>query len=406
LLLPNLVLLAEPAARDVFREYRWKPEGRYHVLNFDQHAIEMPGELDLADAINAEVVLEIGNAHLGYEDMGIQVNGREWKPIKFPPLSPADPSPSVWFHQWFPTLPFAVSDFKQGAGNTFTLRIGPKTFDGMWPNYGAPNPHPAHTCIYGVTFRIYYDPAKKVHPSGKVVSPRAGAKLGRSVELAAAAKSHNSPIRQIDFIGQYEDINYQGGGVYEQWHYHFIGGKITDHLGSADAPGKKVVWNTSWVPDQKKPTQIAARITDSTGLIYMTDAVSRLSLVRPGLSVELCKPYDIPKAFTSCQYGIYIGTGPQAEKFDVKGDLSKILDAKFAISCWNGPAGHGFTVNGVTLADAKIEGYEGTYHLFVEPLRPLTALKPGTNVFATIPGPKRSSDIHWPGVAVLIQYRK
>jgi hypothetical protein len=54
----------------------------------------------------------------------------------------------------------------------------------------------------------------------------------------------------------------------------------------------------------------------------------------------------------------------------------------------------------------RLEGFAGNHHLFVEPPAPISALKAGENTFATILGPGRSSDIHWPGVAVLIRYQR
>ncbi len=397
-LLLQSVLGAGPRPGDVFREYSFKPQGKYHVLSFDQKALEIPESLDLEHATRAEAVLEIGNAHLGFEDMFIQLNGGQWHRIPFPELTPRRISPSRYFHQWYPTIAFALSDLKNGTGNHFQLRIGPKTYEGTVP-------HPAYTCVYGAVFRVYYDPAAKKHAAGRVTSPVARATLGPAVELKAAVDS-GLPIRQIDFIGRYEDLNYEGDGIYDQWHYIFLGGRIAKHLASTDATNKSATWDTSWVPDQKGPMQIAARIINDQGLIYMTRPIDGLSFLRPNVSVELCKPYDVPMAFTSCQYGAYVTPGSKGEKFTVRGDPKNMLAARFAISCWNAPSNHGFTVNGQTLEGVKLEGFAGDHHLFIEPLAPLTALKAGENTFTTVPGPARSSDIHWPGVAVLIQYRK
>ena len=387
---------ANPESGDVFREYTWKPVGPYHVLTQQQTPIDLVREIDLDRAVRAEVVLEIGNAHLGFADFHIRVNDGEWRRIRFPELGPRQPSPGRWFFQWQPVVPLPLGELKAGASNRFELRVAPKTYEGTVP-------HPAHTFVYSITFRVYYDPARKPHVTGRVVSPAAGSKLGDHVDLVAAGEGR---VRQVDFIGHYEDINYEGDGVYEQWHYAFESGRPAGHLGSADSFGKPVVWDTSWTPDQRNPIQIAARLTDDQGIIYLTKPVAELSLARTGISVELAKPYDIPMGFTSCQYGAYITPGPQAEKFVVKGDPAKIVAARFAMSAWNAPSNHGFAINGQPLEGVKLEDYAGNHHLFVVPLNPVGLLKAGENTFATIPGPGRSSDIHWPGVAILIQYRK
>jgi hypothetical protein len=394
-LLPSL-LGAKLGPGDVFREYAWKPTGNYYVLTQKQTPVEFAREVDLDRATHAEVVLEIGNAHLGFADFHIRVNGGEWRRIAFPKLAPRQPSPARWFFQWQPVVPLPLSELNAKSSNRFELRVPYQTYEGTVP-------HPAYTCVYSITLRVYYDPARKPHATGKVVSPAAGAKLRSSVELQAKGTGH---VRQIDFLGHYEDINYEGDGVYEQWQYAFDHGRLAHHLGSIDSYSKPVVWDTSWVPDQRRPIQIAARIVDDNDLIYVTAAVGGLTLERPGLSVELAKPYDVPMGFTSCQYGAYITKGPKLEKIALQGDPANIVAARFVMSAWNAPSNHGFTVNSQALEGVQLEGFGGDHHLFVVPLNPVSVLKHGENIFATIPGTGRSSDIHWPGVAILVQYRK
>jgi len=288
-----------PSSGDVFREYSWTTE-KFHVLGLGEKPFQIPGDFDLVDAIRAELALEIANQHMGFEGMAIRFNGNQWYQIQFPESSPKELSPSLWFHHWYPTIPVALADLKGGQGNMFEMKVPPECFDGrIHPNGNQPL---VPWCpIYGVTVRVYYDPARKLHPTGKILTPTAQSTIGLSVDLIASAKSENAAIRQADFIGRYEDINYEGDGVYSQWHYHLFHGQIMHHLGSTKLPDEKVTWDTSWVPDQSGPIEIAARITDSTGMIYMTNAVSGLNLVRPGLWVELCKPSEVPRSFTGCQ---------------------------------------------------------------------------------------------------------
>ena len=131
-----------------------------------------------------------------------------------------------------------------------------------------------------------------------------------------------------------------------------------------------------------------------------------LILDRPGLSVELARPYDVPMAFTSCQYGSYIGQGPQTSKFNVQGDLSRAFDARFALVSFNGKEAQGFTLNGTPLEQTALPGSGFFHQLSVVPLIPLSALKARVNTFSINPGKGRSSDVAWPGPAVLIRYRK
>ena len=392
----SLSLNASPKPGDVFREYTWRPKGNYHVLTQQQEPVDFARGFDLEQAVQAEAVLEIGNAHLGFADFHIRVNGGEWRRIAFPELGPQQPSPARWFFQWQPVVSLPLSELKSVRPNRFELRVSPKTYEGTIP-------HPAYTCVYSITFRIYYEAERKPHATGEIIAPGPDSKLGTNVEMKAESGGR---IRQIDFVGRYEDINYEGDGVYDQWHCVFEAGRLARHLGTTDSSGKAVIWDTSWVPDQKRPIEIAARITDDQDVVFMTKTVGGLELLRPGISVELAKPYDVPVGFTSCQYGAYVTPGSKAEKFILKGDVTKIVVARFAMSCWNGPANHGFSLNGQTLEGVKLEGFAGNHHLFVEPLAPLSALRAGENIFATIVGPGRSSDIHWPGVAVLVRYQQ
>ena len=150
----------------------------------------------------------------------------------------------------------------------------------------------------------------------------------------------------MDFIGHYEDVNYEGDGLYTQWHYHFFHGKLLHHLGTAQEAPYRVTWDTSWVPDQKQPMAIAARIVGGNGMIYMTEAVTDLSLDRAGLHVELCKPYDIPKKWAT-------RSGEKQEHFVVTGDLSKAVAAQLVWSSWSPGYMRGVSINGTQVFDTE-----------------------------------------------------
>jgi len=399
---PANTVYSNPKPGDIFREYFWKMEN-FHVLGLGETPINFPVEIDLKDATHAEVVMEIANQHMGFEGMAIRFNGNPWRPIKFPELSPRDPSPSLWFHHWYPTIPIPLTDIESGLNNQFELTIGPKCFDGTLP-LNNNEPHKPWAPVYGMTVRVYYDATRKPHPTGKVLTPVGQTTIGLLAKLTASVESDTAAIRQIDFIGCYEDINYEGDGVYHRWHYHMFQGQIMHHLGSTTPPGGQVTWDTSWVPDQPCPMEIAARITDSSGMIYMTEAVGGLKLIRPGLTVELCKPLDVPRSFTGCQYGIWVIPGTRTEKFIIKGDLSKVLDARYVIASWgNLKESHGYMINDVLLPENP-SGADWFYNLSTPPIRPLKVLKSGENTFSTVAGPGRTTDIYLPGVQVLVRY--
>ncbi|MBN1806798.1 MAG: VCBS repeat-containing protein [Sedimentisphaerales bacterium] len=83
-----------------------------------------------------------------------------------------------------------------------------------------------------------------------------------------------------------------------------------------------------WVPDQKEPFQIAARITDQTNLTRQTSAITGLSLKRTNKYVKLCKPYNIPQRWVT-------RIGEKTECFDIQGNLSNAAAARLAWSSWS-----------------------------------------------------------------------
>ena len=178
----------------------------------------------------------------------------------------------------------------------------------------------------------------------------------------------------MDFIGHYEDVNYEGDGLYTQWHYHFFHGKLLHHLGTAQEAPYRVTWDTSWVPDQKQPMAIAARIVGGNGMIYMTEAVTDLSLDRAGLHVELCKPYDIPKKWAT-------RSGEKQEHFVVTGDLSKAVAAQLVWSSWSPGYMRGVSINGTQVFDT--EGPKYAYYFHRVPVSDLSVFKPGVNTLTT-----------------------
>ena len=179
--------------------------------------------------------------------------------------------------------------------------------------------------------------------------------------------------------------------------------RLTNHIGSVTTPPFQQTWDASWIPDQAKPFELAARITDETGLIYFTEPVIGLTFNRTGLSVELCKPYAVPALWVTRR-------GEKSEKIRVAGDLSKSVAAQLVWCSWS----PGY-MNGLYVNDRKVFEAEGPHYAYYAhrvPLKDLGALKPGENVIKTGQTPKRNGhmvhgmEVNWPGIMMLIQYRK
>jgi len=387
---------SQPAPGDVFREYMWHKEdgdagGSLRVggrVGYEG-SISLEHDFDLEHATKAEVVIEKILCHDGTTGLAIQINDGDWIYVPEPAAIPAPQC--AYQHHFYPTVRIPLSCLKQGRDNRFQMKVDTK-HPWNWPQ----------NLIYGVHFRIYYDPAKKPHPIGRITSPKSGETLGQSLALTAEASSPNGKIEQVDYVGLHEDVNFEGDGVYHQWHYHFFHGRIMHHVGSATNAPYDTTWDTSWVPDQKQPMQIAARVIDSAGIVYLTEAVDNLRLVRPGLSVELCKPYNIPRKWVT-------RSGEKEERFNVAGNLDKAVAAQLVWSSWSPGYMNGIYINGV-----KVFGNEGPkyqYYAHRVPIEDVSCFKQGVNVLKTGKTPKingkmvHGMEVNWPGIMVLIQYR-
>ena len=387
---------ARPVPGDVFREYMWYKEGgdaggalRIGGRVGYEGVITLDHDFDLEHAVKAEVVIEKILCHDNTRGLAIQINDHDWLEV---PEAKAIPYPQwAYQHHFYPVVQVPLSFLKAGTGNRFAMKVS-QEHPWNWPQ----------NLIYGVHFRIYYDPQKKSHPTGKISSIESGDTIGLKTQLQAEVKRPNDKIKQVDYIGHYYDVNFEGDGIYRQWHYHFFHGDIMHHIGSVNTAPYQVTWDTSWVPDQKDGVQIAARIIDETGMVYMTEAVGSLKLVRPGWSVELCEPYNIPTKWVT-------RAGERQERFDVAGDLSKAVAAQLVWSSWS----PGY-MNGVYINDKKVFDSEGPryeYYAHHVTLDDASALKPGANVLKTGKTPKingkmvHGMEVNWPGIMVLIQYK-
>ncbi len=201
--------------------------------------------------------------------------------------------------------------------------------------------------IYGVHFRVYYDPAKKPHPTGQIASLESGAKLGRSVRLQVEATVPPAQIRQVDYVGHYEDVNYEGDGLYTQWHYHFFHGKIVHHLGSAgEAP-----WQVGlgYVLGARSEAADGDRCPDCRRRWHhLHDAGGDRPGLRSGRTLgrtvqALRRPEEMGHP-----------SGEMSERFDVTGDLKKAVAAQLVWSSWSPGYMRGISINGVKVSKARV----------------------------------------------------
>jgi len=409
ILLLHQNLGAQPVPGDIFREYRWFHEkgdagqairvggkqGQYHPDRGSAHGyinspFTWPFDIDLADAIKAEIVLEKVLCHDGTMGLAIQINDSDWFYV---PEVTHIPAPQAFYqHHIYPVVRVPVSVFKAGTGNCFRLRVDPK-HPWNWPQ----------NLINGVHVRIYYNSQTKQHPTVTIASLKDGDVLGDTVELTVDTQNSKSAVSQVDYVGLYKDVNLEGDGVYRQWHYIYFHGRLMHHIGSATQAPFTVQWDTSWIPDQTEPMCIAARITDSDGLTYQTEAISGLKLQRTTRSVELCRPYDIPQRWVT-------RNGEKSEYFDIQGNLQHARAAQLVWSSWSPGYMRGISINGKQVFDREGPHYQTYYHRVN--LNDLSAFRTGRNKLTTGKTPKidgnmvHGMEVNWPGIMVLIQYQK
>jgi len=405
---------------DLFREYCWYNEkgdagqalrvggkhGQFHPDRGSTHGyinapIELQHELDLQNAIKAEVVIEKILCHDGTRGLAIRLDNHEW--IAVPECENIPEPQAEYQHHTYPTVPIPLDQLKRGKGNTFQMRVSPEHPWG-WPQ----------NLINGVHFRIYYDPARYGQPrvvalgrhigpplpTGRVVLLSPKDSKSEQVLLKVKLDTPDSKIRRVDYIGCYEDLNFEGDGRYTQWHYHFFHGSISGHIGTALSAPWDVVWDMKWVPDQKQPIKVAARIMDETAMTFMTPSVE-LTLDRQGVSVELCKPYDIPKKWVT-------RSSEKTEHFDLKGDPRKAVAMQLAWSSWSPGYMHGLYINDVKVFENEGPKYQYFAHRVT--VGDTSMLRKGQNTLKTGKTPKydgktvHGMEVNWPGIMVLVRY--
>jgi len=400
---------AQPVPGDVFREYTWYNEkgdagyalrvgggygqkypDRGWAHDYINAPIVLEQDIDLDYAIKAEVVIEKILCHDNTRGLALEINGHEWLEV---PEAPLIPYPQWDYqHHFYPIVQIPLSFLKNGVGNQFRVRVS-QEHSWKWPQ----------NLINGVHFRIYYDPVKKPHPQGRFITPESNGTIGQNVDIQLEAKSPNGKIKRVDYIGFYEDVNFEGDGNYRQWHYHYLHGELVHHIGTVTEAPFDFTWDTSWIPDQLDSMQISARITDRIGLIYMPEPVGNLVLERRDFSVELCKPYNVPPRWVT-------RNGKITERFDVRGDVSRAMAAQLVWSSWSPGYMNGIYINEKKVFDNEGPKYE--YYAHRVNLQEVKCFKQGVNILQTgMTGKVDGKTVHgmevnWPGIMVLIKYQK
>jgi len=402
-----LVVAAQPRPGDIFREYHYTAET---IFELDPGSKRTDAKLlkrrsishrernldiyDLEDAIRAELALELWGGHVGTSGQKFRLNGGSWVEIPQIQGTPTDP------HCYFRTLlgsvniPLSLSQIKLGR-NVFEFLAGPQICHGFdWGIYR----------VYAFTLGIYYN-SSKPRPDGRITQPTTGSVISDLPELAVEASgTHGDPskleftkssVSKVEYLGEFEGVNWEGDGIYRQWHFLLEKGQLTRHIGTSVVAPYRVTWDNQWVPDQSQPIRLAARLTDTHGITYMTPAVE-VRLARPTRSVKMYKPSDIPEAF-----GVRAGK-TMGCKIQVSDTPKTATAGRLFLSTWAGEHADAIRLNEIQIAARAGRPDEyGFDWLSVDP----RILRQGVNSFTIFSASREhAAEINWPGPILLLEF--
>ncbi len=285
------------------------------------------------------------------------------------------------------SVPVPLAQLRDGE-NTVQFAAGPQ-LKGNWGFYW----------IYDFTVRVFYDAARP-HPTGEVLAPHPGTTFGDSLAPAARASSPNGPVARVEFIGEYDDFDWDGDGIWREWQYSTHHGVLQHHLGTATAAPWQVTWDARWLPDQTQPVRVRARITDTQGITCLTPPVVLTGPHRTGRSVRMFKSADVPEGFS-------VRTGREKQcTIEVDGDLARAKSSRLVLSTWSGSTDDD-SVHELRLNGERLASHFGRFHDYAYSALeiPLALLKSGTNqitIVSTYAG--HALEINWPGPVLLIEF--
>jgi hypothetical protein len=396
-----------PAPGDIFRDYRYTAEiiieldpvtqslhpkvAKRRSVSHRQRTLDI---WDLEDATRAEIALEYWGGHVGTSDHKLRMNGGEWLPIPQIEGTPTDPLRYMRNLMGSAVVPLPLTEVRLGA-NVFEFACGPQVFHGLtWGIFK----------IYAFTVRIYYN-GSKPRPHGEIVSPRAQQLVGEQPSFEVTARGAagddskleftSSDAMRVDYVGLYTDFDWEGNGVFRQWHYQLEQGQLAHHIGTAVAPPFRVTWDTRWLPDQDQPMRIAAFVTDTHGITFMTEAIE-VRFQREKGSVRMYPAHAIPEYFA-----VRIGNRKEC-RIQVGDDPRRASAGRLFLSTWAGGHADAIELNGHRIAErVGRNDYYSYDSIDVDP----AIVQPGENVFSVFSNTVHHSvEINWPGPVLMLSF--
>ncbi|MGV3754104.1 MAG: Ig-like domain-containing protein [Verrucomicrobiota bacterium] len=407
------VSISAVRAQEVFREstytYGAPPTTHFAELDPDtkrvftgEHAgmatmkrhVPKPLTLDVVGAVRAELSVEYWGGHIGTAGQRFRVNEHSWIDLPQPLGTPTEPQR---FHRTLlgnNAAPIPLDQLRSGE-NIFRFTAGQQiAFRNDWGFYW----------IYDFTTRVYYDAMVKPHPAGEIISPKEGSTFDDILRLEVTASSPNGSIARVEFIGEYDDFDWDGDGVWREWQYSTHHGVLQHHLGTVTSAPWRLKYDARWLPDQVQPIRVRARITDATGITYLTPPIGNIVQKRIHRGVRMIKPVVVPEKWMS-------RAGKESPKGTInvsEGDLVGATFARLVLSTWSGDV-EDTSVHELRLNGERLAGRFGEFHNYDQdalevPLGQLRAGRNEVSLFSTFMG--HMFEINWPGPVLLIEYKK
>lgn len=397
LLITTQSLMAEPRPGDIFREYHFTDGHGVHICpqgKVRDSASFMMNVDDLKGAIRVELSGLFHTGHIGTSERRIRINSG--RAIDLPASDIPVSNKECYFTYLFgrPSVEVPLSDLKEGE-NKLTFFVGPQTCYGFnWPCYG----------FHNMTLRVYYN-SSKPHPTGEIEYPKKGHVITNDeLMIKTKVRADKSAIAAVDVVGYYFDYPFEGSGKYTDWHYLIDEyGRWFGFINRNTRSPYHETWNLEWLPDQQEPIKLMARVTDVTGMSYMTPAVEGIVLKRTSHSVKMYKTVNMPE-----NYKVRVDERREST-FEPVNSLAGVNQAKIASII---PIGHMenkyFTECGIN--DVQLRRYEGLpdlhsdffYDAYMNVDR--KNLKQGVNKFFVHSNTDgHMTEVCWPGPALLIR---
>jgi len=399
-------LSASPSPGTVFREYTWiVPEGGenesflrvgghfdyrkqpplFRDGDRDGELLRLPFEIDLRNAIRAEIEVQKTLCHDHTTGLSIQINHQP--SLTFPEAKGIPQPQEAYMHHFMPEIQVPLAYLKPGSQNWFSLSVDPEQ-PWNWPQ----------NLVYGLTLRIYYDPAEMPECPARMQPIPAG-KISVEQPLGIVEVTPGS-IQKVDYLAYYKGVDFGGDGIYTKWHFHRLRDQLKGHAGTSETAPFDVKWNTEWLPDQTNPIKLSAIATDGSGLSYFLPPVEASQLDRP-FSVELCKPTEVPEVWCT-------RNGQFQSSFELEGDLSKATEMQLCFRSWSPGYLNGIYLNDQLVMMREGPNYEYYEHTFTTDRTDF--LYHGKNSISTGLTPRHQgemvhgTEILWPGIMVLVKY--